>query len=72
MADEKTTPLREKMRADLRIRNYSPHTEQVYLQQVAWFAQHFGKSPRSLELDEVRKYLLYLREEKKVSLALLQ
>lgn len=69
MTTKKTTPLREKMRADLRIRNYSPHTEQVYLQQVTWFAEYFGKSPLELGLDDVRNYFLYLREEKKVSLA---
>ncbi len=66
---KKTTSLREKMRTDLRIRNYSPHTEQVYLQQVAWYAEFFKKSPLELGLDHVRQYLQYLREEKKVSLA---
>jgi len=68
-ASKKTTSLREKMRTDLRIRNYSPHTEQVYLQQVAWYAEYFKRSPLELGLDHVRQYLQYLREEKRVSLA---
>jgi hypothetical protein len=68
-ASRKTTPLRKNMRTDLRISNYSPHTEHVYLQQVAWYAQYFKRSPLELGLDRVRHYLQYLREEKKVSLA---
>jgi site-specific recombinase XerD len=47
---------------DLQIRNYSPHTVQVYIRQVARFAKHFGCSPERLGAEEVRRYQLYLRE----------
>lgn len=66
---KKTTALRERMREDLRLRNYSPLTEKVYIAHVGWYAEYFKRSPLQLELPEARPYLVYLREEKKVSLA---
>lgn len=64
---KKTTPLQERMREDLRLRNYAKHSEKVYIWHVAQFAKYFKRSPDSLGLEEVRKYLLYLREEKHCS-----
>ena len=70
MTAEKTTALRERMRRkDLRLRNYSPLTEKVYLAHVGWYAGYFKQSPLELGLDHARKYLIYLKEERKVSLA---
>jgi integrase/recombinase XerD len=66
---KKTTALREKMREDLRLRNYSPITEKTYIAHVAWYAEYFKRSPLTLDLDHARQYLLYLKEERKVSLA---
>jgi hypothetical protein len=40
-----TTPLRQRMIEDTKIRNLSPHTIQAYVDRVAAFAKHFGKSP---------------------------
>ena len=54
------TPLRQRMLDDIRMRNLSPHTQEAYLRAVAKFAQHFGKSPESLGLPEIRAYLLAL------------
>lgn len=62
-----TTPLRQRMIAALRNRNYSPRTEEIYVAAVAKFAQHFGKSPERLGVEEITSYLTWLREEKKVS-----
>jgi integrase/recombinase XerD len=39
-----TTPLRQRMIEDTKIRNLSPHTIQAYVDRVAAFAKHFGKS----------------------------
>lgn len=64
---EKTTALRERMKEDLRLRGYAAHSEKVYLWHVAAFAQFFGKSPERLGENEIRQYLLYLREDRRCS-----
>ena len=64
MDTEKTTPLRERMREDLRLRNYSKHSEKLYLFHVRRFAEYWKRSPEELGLEEVRKYLLHLLERK--------
>ena len=62
-----TTPLRQRMIEDMKLRNLSPHTVQAYVDRVAAFAKHFGKSPQLLGPEEVRAYLVFLVEEKRVS-----
>ena len=42
------TPLRKRMIDDLRIRNRSPHTVDVYVRLVARFAAFYGRSPDEL------------------------
>ena len=54
------TPLRQRYIDDLRLKNFSPSTIQVYVHTVAKFAQHFGRSPDTLSREEVREYLIYL------------
>src|SRR3970282_752107 len=55
------------MREDRRIRNYAAKTQRVYVQSVAGFARHFGRSPDVLGPEEIRAYLMHLRDERKVS-----
>ena len=50
------TELRQRMIADLRIRNYSPRTVECYTRCVAAFARHFGRSPADLGPDRIRAY----------------
>ena len=64
-ASRPTTPLRQRMIEDMKIRNLSPHTIEAYVERVAAFAKHFGKSPQLLGQKEVRAYLVFLVEEKK-------
>jgi integrase/recombinase XerD len=64
-------PLRQRMIEDLKIRNRSPRTIEAYVQHVAQFARHFGRSPELLGPEEVRQYQLYLVEKKKVSFSTL-
>jgi site-specific recombinase XerD len=52
---------------DLRIRNYSPRTIQIYVRCVTQFAKYFGRSPERLSTEEIREYQRYLVEDKKVS-----
>jgi len=51
----------------MRLRNYAPLTIKVYVERVATFAKHFGKSPERLGAADVRAYLLYLVQEKHAS-----
>ena len=59
--------LRRKMLADLRIRNYAERTQSMYVTRVAEMARHFKRSPADLSGEEVRQYLRYLKEERRVS-----
>jgi integrase/recombinase XerD len=61
------TPLRQRMIDDMRLRNFAPRTIQVYVERVATFAKHFGKSPDRLGAADVRAYLLFLVNEKHAS-----
>ena len=62
--EEKTTPLRERMKEDLRLRNYAKRSEELYLYHVRRFSEYWRQSPDKLGLNEVRKYLLPLLERK--------
>jgi len=59
------TPLRKRMLDELQLRNLSQATITAYLGAVRRFAQHFGKSPEQLGPEQVRQYLLHLRNDKK-------
>ena len=61
------TALRQRMREDLQLRNYSPQTIDCSLRCVAQFAQYFGTPPDRLGPAQVRQYQLYLVQEKHVS-----
>jgi integrase/recombinase XerD len=61
------TPLRRRMIEDMQVRNFSPHTQNSYVQQVSLFARHFSKSPEELGPDEIRSYQVYLTNERKLT-----
>src|SRR5262245_65911517 len=58
------TPLRQRMREDMQVRNLSPHTQRAYVENVARFARHFGRSPADLGPEEIRTYQVYLIRER--------
>jgi integrase/recombinase XerD len=66
------TPLRKRMIDDMRIRNLSSQTIQSYVEKVARFARHFGKSPDRLGPEEIRTYLLGLLDKHYSRSSLLQ
>jgi integrase/recombinase XerD len=61
------TPLRLRMTQDMQLRNFAPGSVNVYVDCVARFARHFGKSPESLGPEDVRAFLLHLIEQRRVS-----
>ena len=61
------TALRQRMIADLRIRNYSPRTIECYTERVSAFARHFGKSPTALGSEHIRAFQTVLVERKRAS-----
>ena len=61
------TELRQRMIADLRIRNYSPRTVDCYTRCVAAFARHFGRSPADLGPEQIRAYQTHLVDTKHAS-----
>lgn len=61
------TPLRQRMIEDMNLRNLAPLTVRTYVERVAKFAQHFGKSPERLGPAEVRAYLVHLVHDRHVS-----
>jgi integrase/recombinase XerD len=61
------TKLRQRMLEELRLRNSSEYTIRSYISSVERFARYYGKSPDRMKAEQVRSYLLYLLEERKLS-----
>jgi integrase/recombinase XerD len=61
------TPLRQRMIEDMQLRGLSPHTQRAYLQAIQHLALHYRKSPDQITDEELRRYFLYLRNQKRVA-----
>src|SRR6516165_2811235 len=61
------TKLRQRMMEELRLRNSSEETSRSYIDSVQRFARYYDKSPDQMNAEQVRSYLLYLLEERKLS-----
>jgi len=55
------------MREDMRIRNLAQTTQKRYIDQVAAFARHFGRSPADLGPEHIRTWQVHLAEERGLS-----
>ena len=66
------TRLRQRMQEDLRLRNFSERTIRHYTHTVAEFAKYFHKSPDQLGPEQVRTFLLYLLNERKLAWGTIQ
>ena len=54
--------LRTKMIEEMKLRNFSPRTEQSYVAAMVGLVKHYHRSPDQLTQDEIRCYLLHLKE----------
>jgi site-specific recombinase XerD len=54
--------LREQMIQNLQLRGATAKTQRIYLREVTKLAKYFGKSPDELGEDEIKGYLLHLKE----------
>jgi len=59
--------LRDTMREDLELRGLRPDTIATYIRCVRRFVEHFALPPAKLGAADVRRYLLYLLHEAKVT-----
>jgi hypothetical protein len=63
MTKEQTmTPLRTRMIEDMKLAGLAAKTQEVYQQAVSGLVKHYRKSPDQLTEEEVRRYLLDVRE----------
>jgi hypothetical protein len=56
------TPLRKRMIEDMTLAGLSARTQTLYVQAVRALAAHYRRSPGELSEEEVRGYLLTMRE----------
>jgi site-specific recombinase XerD len=67
MTMTKTSSLRQRMLQDLQLAGLSERTQEAYLRAVRKLAAHFRHSPDQLTENQVRDYLLYLKNDRKFS-----
>jgi len=61
------TPLRQRMIRELELHRKSPHTIESYVTAVAQLAQHYGRSPGAISIEEIRDFLHHLITVQKVA-----
>lgn len=59
--------LRDRMKMDMELKNFSIKTIKSYLSWMKSFTLHYGISPEKLGDDDIRNYLYYLLKEKEFS-----
>ena len=60
MTEERTTPLRERMIEDMRIRGMGEKAQQAHIRAVKDFAAFLGRSPDTATPEDLRGYQLHL------------
>ena len=61
------TPLRQQLIEVLTLRGHAPKTHEAYVRAVAALAKYYHRSPERIDNREIRSYLLYLHQERKLS-----
>ena len=59
--------LRDRMEADLRLRNLRPNTQAAYLTTAKALAAWHGRSPTLLGAEDVRAFLVHLQSERQIA-----
>src|SRR6266542_3249291 len=54
--------LREKMIEEMKLRNFASRTQKSYVAAMVGLARHYHRFPDQLTQDEIRSYLLHLKE----------
>lgn len=63
------TQLRQRMLEDMQLRGLSARTQGCYVTAVRQLAEHYHRSPDQLTEEDLRRYFLYLANEKRVARA---
>jgi integrase/recombinase XerD len=59
--------LRQKMIDEMKLRRFSPRTQQAYVWAVVGLARYYNRPPDRMSTEEIKTYLLHLMEERKLS-----
>jgi len=62
------TPLCQRMIEDMQLRGLSKITQDRYVRAVQQLADHYDKSPDKITEEELRRFLLFLKNDKQASL----
>ncbi len=61
------SPLRQRMLEDMDLRGFSVRTQDSYVRAVVGLAGYFGRSPDKLTDEEIRRYFVHLKCERKLA-----
>lgn len=61
------TELRKRMLQEMQLRNYSKRSIQTYLASISQLAKYYRRSPDRISRQEIKDYLLYLINDKRMS-----
>ena len=64
MTEERTTPLRERMIEDMRIRGLGDKSQKAHIRAVKDFAAFLGRSPDTATPEDLRAYQLHMAESR--------
>ena len=59
--------LRDRMIEEMKLRNFSPATQESYVYAVSRLARYHNKSPDQLSKEDIRAFLVHLTMERKLS-----
>ncbi len=61
------TPLRQRMINEIKLRHFSPRTQEAYVKSIESLSLFYNQSPDTLSAEQVQNYILYLINEKQLA-----